>query len=125
MFIPPFGKFFDQLLAAGIQTGTARGFWGGVTSEGEIVVTSWTDDNNRNERFFIHRPETNHGGLKTAWDVGNIREGAEVRMILVRQRGSVPLGQGGRQIKDAVLMPQKFRVVEIVEPDLALIEAIH
>jgi hypothetical protein len=124
MFIPPFGRFLDQLNAAGLQTGTARGFWGGVTPTGEIVVTSWTDDNNPGGRFYIHRPPTNHGGLKTAWEVRNIEEGTEVRMILVRQRGNVPAGQPGRQVKDAVLMPNRFRVAEMVDPNHALIEEI-
>src|SRR5271169_506127 len=65
---------------------------GGVIPEGDIVVTSWTDEPAGNGGFFIHRPDTDHGGLKTAWEVGNIQVGTEERMILVRQRGNIPSG---------------------------------
>ncbi len=113
--LPAFGKFLDALNAAGVKTGTARGFWGGVTEDGKIVVTSWTDANDRNGRFLIWRPTTNHGGLKTQWEVGNIRVGTEVRMILLRQRGDVPIGEGKRSVAGAALMPGKWRVVELLD----------
>jgi hypothetical protein len=113
--LPPFGKFVDALNAAGVKTKTARGFWGGVADEGEIVVTSWTDGNDGKGRFYIWRPTTNHGGLKTQWEVGNIRVGTEVRTILLRQRGDVPITQPGRSVAGAVLMPGKWRVVELVD----------
>jgi hypothetical protein len=112
--LPPFGKFLDALNAAGVETRTARGFWGGVTPAGEIIVTSWTDGNDGAGRFYIWRPSTNHGGLKTAWEVGNFRVGAEVRMILLRQRGNVPLGVEGRSVAGAALMPGKWRIAELV-----------
>lgn len=115
--LPPFGKFLDALNAAGVHTGTARGFWGGVTAEGEIVVTSWTDANDGTGRFYIWRPKTNHGGLKTEWEVGNIRAGTEVKMILLRQRGNAPIGGEARSVAGAVLMPGKWRVVKLV-PDI-------
>ena len=38
----PLVKVVDALNAAGVETRTAGGFWGGVTPNGEIVVTSWT-----------------------------------------------------------------------------------
>ncbi|MBB6179834.1 hypothetical protein [Pseudorhizobium flavum] len=110
--LPPFGKFLDALQTAGVNTRTARGFWGGVADDGQLVVTSWTDANDGKGRFSIFRPLTNHGGLKTQWDVGNIRVGTEVRLILLRQRGNEVLGEGGRTVKDAVLMPGMWRVVE-------------
>jgi hypothetical protein len=110
--LPPFGKFLAALTAAGVVTRTARGFWGGVTTEGEIIVTSWTDTNDGNGRFYIWRPNTNHGELKTAWEVGNIREGTEVRMILLRQRGNAPIGK--RRVMEAALMPGKWRVAKLV-----------
>ena len=116
--LPPFGKFLKALHDAGVQTGTARGFWGGVTAEGEIVVTAWEDDNNGTGRFSIFRPLTNHGGLKTQWAVGNIRVGTEVKLILLRQRGKEVLGEGGRSVKDASLMPGKWRVAEILSGDV-------
>jgi hypothetical protein len=111
--LPPFGKFLAALTAAGVVTRTARGFWGGVTTEGEIIVTSWTDANDGTGRFYIWRPNTNHGELKTAWEVGNIREGTEVRMILLRQRGKAPIGER-RSVMEAALMPGKWRVAKLV-----------
>jgi hypothetical protein len=110
--LPPFGKFLDQLKAAGIQTATGRGFWGGVTPNGKIVVTSWTDQRIGEDRFKIWRPKTNHGGLKTAWEVGNVRVGTEVRVILIRRRGKLP----GSSIGAAALTREKWRVVELL-PD--------
>ncbi len=112
--LPPFGKFLDALNAAGVRTRTARGFWGGVTADGGIVVTAWTDGNDGNGRFYIWRPNTNHGGLKTEWEVGNIRVGVEVRLILLRQRGNVPIEGEARSVAGAALMPGKWRVVELV-----------
>jgi hypothetical protein len=111
--VPPFGKFLNQLKGAGVQTESARGFWGGVTPDGEIVVTAWIDQNDGHGRFTIWRPKTNHRRLKEQWEVGNIRAGTEVRVILVRQRGNVPSGKPGRQIAAATLMPGKWRVAEI------------
>jgi hypothetical protein len=32
------------------------------------------------------------GGLRTEWEVGNLRVGTEVRMILLRQRRVAPIG---------------------------------
>jgi hypothetical protein len=112
--LPPFGRFIDALNAAGVQTGSARGFWGGVTADDAIVVTSWIDANDGAGRFFIWRPTTNHGGLRNQWEVGNIRVGTEVRMILLRQRANLPIGVPGRSVAGAALMPGTWRVVEIV-----------
>ncbi len=109
--LPAFSRFIDQLHAAGIKTGTARGFWGGINDDGEIVVTAWTDAQ-ENGRFGIWRPRTNHGGLKDAWDTGLIREGTEVRLILLRQRGNAPLG-APRSIGGAGLVKGRWRVVEM------------
>lgn len=110
---PPFGTFLAALNGAGVATGSARGFWGGVTPEGKIVVTSWTDLNDGHGRFYIWRPKANHGGLKTAWEVGNIRVGTEVRMVLLRQRGNAVIGEP-RCVAGAALMPGLWRVVEMV-----------
>jgi hypothetical protein len=108
--IPAFGKYLDQLKAAGIETKSARGFWGGVTPDGETVVTAWTDQNDGKGRFKFTRPPTNHGGLKTAWEVGNIHVGAEVRVIFLRQRGNV---RHKRTVAAAALIPGKWRVVKV------------
>jgi hypothetical protein len=107
---PPFGSFLSALHAAGVSTGTARGFWGGVTEDGEIVVTAWTDKIDGPGRFIVSRPQTNHGGLKTAREVRNIRVGTEVTLILIRQRGNK---QHGRTVDKAASMPGKWRVVKI------------
>src|SRR5271155_4514355 len=112
--LPLFGKFVDALNAAGVKTGSARGFWGGVTDDGSIVVTSWIDGNDGSGRFYIWEPPTNHGGLRNQWEVGNIRIGTEVRMILLRQRGNLPIGVPGRSVAGAALMPGKWRVAELV-----------
>ena len=111
--LPPFGKLLDQLRAAGLRTGSARGFWGGVTPGGKIVVTAWTDEHDSEGRFDIWRPRTNHGGLKIAWEAGNVHPGAEVRVILLRQRGNVPSGEFGRSVAAAALMPGEWRVVKM------------
>lgn len=112
--IPSFGKYLSALNAAGIKTRTARGFFGGVTEDGQIVVTSWVDSHDGDHCFFIWRPNTNHGKLKTAWDVGNIRIGTEVRLILLRQRGNSLIGSP-RSVSEAVLMPDRWCVVEMVD----------
>lgn len=112
--LPTFGKFLDALNAAGVKTRTARGFWGGVAADGEIVVTAWTDGNDGTGRFYIGQPNTNHGGLKTEWEVGNIRVGTEVRLILLCQRGNAPFGGEPRTVAGAALMPGKWRVTKLV-----------
>jgi hypothetical protein len=61
------------------------------------------------------RPHTAHGGLRDAWDIGRIEPGATVRLILIRQRGDVPLGVEGREVKDAALLPGRWRVVKVEE----------
>jgi hypothetical protein len=124
--LPPAKKYLDALRAAGIRTGTARGFWGGVTEGGEVVVTTWIDGGAGPDRFWIWEPPTNHGGLRDEWRVGNIRAGALVKLILVHQRGNIPLDDRSspdvdrrparRQVAGARLMPGLWRVVE-VKPD--------
>ncbi len=112
--LPPFGKYHAVLNAAGVDTASARGFWGGVTPTGQIVVTSWLDANDGNGRFYIWRPKTNHGGLKSQWEVGNIRVGTEIGLIMLRQRGNLPIGEEGRVVAEAGLMPEKWRVAELI-----------
>lgn len=108
-----FGTLLSALNAAGVQTGSARGSWGGVTPDDDIVVTSWSDYAVGKDRFRISRPTTRHGGLRDKWDLGLIEPGATVRLILVRQRSDLPPGAPGRTIKDAALMPGRWRVVEV------------
>ncbi len=111
----PSGRFVDALNAAGIKTATARGFWGGIADNGDIVVTSWTDARDARGRYYIWRPATNHGGLKAQWEFGNIRVGTAVRLILLSQRGNLPLGVPGRSVARAELKPAKWRVAELTE----------
>jgi hypothetical protein len=44
--------------------------------------------------------------------------GAEVRIILLRQRGNVPIGHKGAFSRGAALMPGKWRVAELVTLEL-------
>lgn len=115
MQLPIFGKYVDALHMAGIETGSARQFWGGVTSKGDIVVTTWADADQSDGSYKIWRPNTNHGGLLGQWDVGSIAVGRVVRLIMLRQRGSVPLDQGPREVKDAALMHGKWKVVRVAK----------
>ena len=113
LILPPFGKFLDKLHEAGLDTGTARGFWGGKDGDGTPVVTSWIDNNDGSGRFNIWKPKTNHGGLRTEWEVGNIRVGVDVKLILLRQRGNLALGVRGRSVAEAALFPRPWRVTRI------------
>jgi hypothetical protein len=109
-----FGKFLDVLNAAGVKTKSARGHWGGLAEDGVIVVTAWTHHNDGQDHFFITRPKTNHGGLRTQWEVGAIRPGTEVRLIVLEQKGHpIPFGEDGpREVASAALAPGKWRVVK-------------
>jgi hypothetical protein len=49
------------------------------------------------------------GGLKTEREVANIRVGAEVRLILLRQRGAAPIGGEARSIAGV----GKWRIAEL------------
>ena len=46
-------------------------------------------------------------------------------MILVRQRGDIPMGQHGRTVKDAALLPENWRVVEMISDREARIEELE
>lgn len=112
---------FTTLLAAlqkaGVATGSARGFWGGITSDNDVVVTAWFDAMDAQGRFVVARPQRRHGGLRDAWDQRRVVPGATVKLILVRQRGDVRLGDPGRIVKDAALMPGRWRVVELTQDE--------
>jgi hypothetical protein len=111
--IPIFGSFKRALNNAGIPTKSARAFWGGISNSGDIVVTSWTDEEREYGRRTIHRPRSNHGRLKDAWDAGNIKVGAEVKVILLRRRGSPE--QVPAAIKDAALLGNVWRVISVAQ----------
>jgi hypothetical protein len=111
---PAFGRFLDALNSAGVETRSSPGFWGGVTRDGGIVLTIWTDAQDGNDRYYVWKPRTNHGGLKALWDRGEIRPGVLVRVIAVRQRGHRRIGEGGRSVADAALLPGDWMVSEMV-----------
>jgi hypothetical protein len=83
---PVFGKLQDALNEAGVVTGSARGFWGGVTPDDDIVVTAWLNEV-RGDRCRIHKPRTRHGGLLDMWEMGRIAQNVTVRLILLRSKG--------------------------------------
>lgn len=109
--LPVFGKYGDALHSAGVKTKNARGFWGGVGTGGQIVVTSWTDKNDGKGRFTIWRPQTNHGRLRDEWEIGNIGVGTEVRLIMLRNGAP---GKKHRVVASAALMPGKWQVVKML-----------
>lgn len=94
--LPPFGTLLGALNEAGVETKSARGFWGGITSDDDIVVTFWQDEacelgRARSEpedgdRWPVWCPRTNHGRLKEAWETGRMVENATVRAIMVQAR---------------------------------------
>jgi hypothetical protein len=111
-------KFTEALNAAGVSTGTGRGFWGGVTSDGDIVVTSWLKDRNEDgtERF-IHKPFTNHGGLRRSWDIGALTIGTKVKVILTDPGNSEGTGDKKKGVKWAAVVPGYWRVTKFGEFD--------
>ena len=109
--LPPFGSFRDALNKAGVKTNSARGFWGGVTEDDDIVVTIWMHRKRpEGDRWPISKPRTNHGRLKDMWELGRIAPTVTVKVIMVRQRkdGSV---------KDAALLPGRWEIVDMVPRD--------
>ena len=111
-------KFTEALNAAGVSTGNGRGFWGGVAQDGEIVVTSWLTDRNENgTQRRIHKPTTNHGGLRRMWELGALTIGTKVRVILTDPGNSENTGDRKKAVKWAALMPGRWRVVGFGEYD--------
>lgn len=121
--MPEFGSYLSALQAAGVRTGSARRFWGGVTERGEIVVTAWADLHDGQGRYKVWKPPTNHGGLKAAWDAGHVRPGTPVRVILLRAREELPIGKP-RSVRDAAVLPTHWRIAALVRGEdwQALIE---
>src|SRR5271163_3445341 len=74
-------KFTEALNAAGVETGNGRGHWGGIARDGEIVVTSWLNDHkDAGTLRRIHKPSTNHGGLRRLWESGDLKPGTKVKV---------------------------------------------
>jgi hypothetical protein len=109
-------KYTEALNAAGVVTGTGRGFWGGIAQDGTIVVTSWTTDND-NGRRLIHKPFTNHGGLRRAWESGDIAIGAQVRVILTDAGRSEFTGNKKKAVVAASVEPGYYKILGFGEFD--------
>ncbi len=109
-------KFTEALNAAGVKTGTGRGFWGGIAEDGAIVVTSWIQPKDlKDGRRRIHKPFTNHGGLRRAWDSGEVAVGTKVRVILTDPGNSEKTGDKKKAVKAACVLPGYWKVVEFDE----------
>jgi hypothetical protein len=114
MTLPPRQKFGEALRAAGVNCNNPRGWWGGIGDKSLPVVTTWIDAGAGPDRFLIWQPETNHGGLRAEWIVGNIRVGTLVELIMLDQHGDAPLNEGPRRVAGARLMPGLWRVVQMI-----------
>ena len=109
-------KFTEALNAAGVVTGTGRGFWGGVAEDGDIVATSWLKDHRADgTQRLIHKPYTNHGGLRRMWEIGAITPGTKVKVILTDPGNSEVTGDKKKAVKWAAVTPCYWQVVEIIE----------
>lgn len=119
--LPTFTTYQLALREAGVETASARGFWGGVSNNGDIVLTTWIDAGTGGGGFQVWKPKTRHGGLMDMWDLGRIQVGAKVRVIIIRPKGhSSRLGEA-RSIHSAGLTSGYWRVTEAGE-DLAVVE---
>ncbi len=103
----------------GTVTQSSRGFWGGVTDDGTIVVTTWDDSRPAGESYFeFKRPRRANGGLQAVWDDERVRIGVAVRLIVIEPLDrSVPYGARGRKVKSARLMPGFWRISETAPDD--------
>lgn len=111
--LPSFGTMLAALRAAGVVTGSSRGFWGGVTPDDDIVATAWLDQHEGEGRFPIHQPRTRHGGLLDVWEKGRIAPGITVRLILLRSKGR---NSRGHHIYDAAgLTAGRWKIIEVYE----------
>ena len=105
--LPPFGKFVDALNAAGVDTPTARGFWGGVTPERRNRC-HLLDRCERRQRPVLHlasehkprRPENGMGsrqypgGNRSADDLASpARQGSNWRRGALSRRGGADAGK--------------------------------
>jgi hypothetical protein len=119
------GSYLAILQQLGIRTSqgtvtqSSRGFWGGVTDDGTIVVTTWDDSRPAGESYFeFKRPRRANGGLQAAWDDDRVRIGVAVRLIVIEPLDrSVPYGARGRKVKSARLMPGFWRISEKAPDD--------
>jgi hypothetical protein len=100
------------MTSRGTVTESSRGFWGGVTEEGMIVITAWSDSRKDSETHYeFKRPRRTNGGLQAAWDDGRIRIGEAVRLIVIEPMDpKIPYGDRGRKVKSAELKEEFWRI---------------
>ena len=111
--LPPPQNLTDCLRAAGVLCTNPRGWWGGVTTDGIPVVTTWLDAAVAPDQFWIWQPLNNRGRLLDEWIAGNIRVGTVVRLIILKQDGNEPLHEQRYMARgQARLMPGYWRVRE-------------
>ncbi len=105
--------------ARGTITNSSRGFWGGVTDDGTIVVTAWDDSRPKGESYYeVKRPRRANGGLQAAWDDRRVQTGTAVRLIILEPLDrSIAYGKKGRKVKSAMLMPGFWRISEHAPDD--------
>lgn len=103
----------------GTITESSRGFWGGVTDDGTIVVTAWDDSRPNGENYYeFKRPRRTNGGLQAAWDDGRVRVGSDVRLIILEPLDrSIAYGKKGRKVKSAKLMQGAWYISEHAPDD--------
>ena len=112
---PEFGKLQDALKEAGVVTGSARGFWGGVTPDDDIVVTAWLDQHEGEGRVPIHQPRTRHGGLLDMWEMGRIAPNVTVRLIVLRAHPTKRDARGAHIYQAAGLTAGRWKITKLYE----------
>ena len=108
--------------AAGLKTGNARGFWGGVDGHGDIVATAWDDNDiakpqvitlrDETHGLRIWQPDRNNGGLLAMWENGSMVVGTTIRLVLIRPK--IYLVEGQRDVLCAMVLPGHFAIIALV-----------
>jgi hypothetical protein len=108
----------------GTVTESSRGYWGGLTDNGTIVVTAWTDSRKEGAiAYEIKRPRRNNGGLLASWNAGRLEVGAIVKLIVIEPLDpSIRYGDPGRKVKLAVLKSGRWRITAVSASDKRLVE---
>lgn len=107
-------SLLEALNEAGVATNTARGFWGGVASDGSIVVTAWRDIRSPDGGYPVWKPRDNKAGLKAAWDEGRIVVGTKVKVIILKAKQELPIGEQ-RSVATGKFMSGEWEIVRLVE----------
>ena len=116
MQLPPFEKFTKILNDAGVKTGSGRESLGGVTDDGAIVLTTFIDRGRAADGSWrVWRPKTDHGGLRSQWEIGAITVGTHVRLILARP---IKQHEGPPAVKDACLLSETYVIKSVAKDGL-------